>query len=342
MSWNEYKGTYAGVDHVRARDDWADALESWCRYLEAIGRTRETIRTRWYQISRFSRMVGKPIDQVTSMDVVDAVSSARLGLSARKGLRAAIQGFYQWAIEIDGSYGVRTNPAKAVPPMPDSPGGGLICPEDALARAVTHPEPRVRVVCMLAGWLGLRRIEISRLQLTDMEIRGSETILHVNGKGRRQRDLPVPMRLRIEIQSLAADQGDCAYLIPGRRHPQCSVDYVDTLIKRGSGWPPHTLRRRFATVAYANSHDILAVARLLGHASAKTTMRYIGLIDADMAAIVESTAGPWHTVHGTPLPMYSGWASLSHATRGGASDDFRTSFGQPAASMSHTTQTFGM
>ena len=308
MSWNEYEGTYEGVDHVRARADWSDALESWCRYLEAIGRTRQTIRTRWYQISRFSRMVGKPIGQVTSMDVVNAVSDPGLGLSARKGLRAAIQGFYQWAIDVEGTLGVRTNPARAVPPMPDAPGGGLICPEDALARAVTHQDPRVRVVCMLAGWLGLRRIEISRLHPTDMEVRGDETVLHVDGKGRRRRDLPVPVRLRAEIQALTAIQGGCAYLLPGRTHPQCSVDYVDTLIKRGTGWPPHSLRRRFATVAYANSHDILAVARLLGHADSKTTMRYIGLIDADLGNIVESTTTPWH---GTPLPSQSGWHALA-------------------------------
>lgn len=192
--------------------------------------------------------------------------------------------------------------------MPDAPGGGLICPEDALARAVTHQEPRIRVVCMLAGWLGLRRIEISRLHPADMETRGNETVLHVDGKGRRQRDLPVPMRLRLEIRSLAAAQNGCPYLIPGRIHPQCSVDYVDTLIKRGSGWPPHTPRRRFATVAYANSHDILAVARLLGHADSKTTMRHIGLIDADLGNIVESTTTPWH---GTPLPSQSGWSALA-------------------------------
>lgn len=311
MSWNEYKGTYAGVDHVRARDDWADALESWCRYLEAIGRTRETIRTRWYQISRFSRMVGKPIEHVTSMDVVDAVSNPNLGLSARKGLRAAIQGFYQWVIDIEAVRDVHANPARAVPPMPDAPGGGLICPEDALARAVTHHDPRVRVVCMLAGWLGLRRIEISRLHPTDMETRGSETVLHVDGKGRRRRDLPVPMRIQAEIQALTSTQGDCAYLLPGRTHQQCSVDYVDTLIKRGTGWPPHSLRRRFATVAYANSHDILAVARLLGHADSKTTMRYIGLIDADLTTIVESTTIPWHGTHTTTLPSQSGWAALA-------------------------------
>lgn len=310
MIWSEYEGMYS-IEHVHARDDWADALESWCRYLEAIGRTRQTIRTRWYQISKFSRRMGKPLDEVTSMDVVDAVADPGLGLSARKGLRAAIQSFYQWIIDIDGSYGVHDNPAKAVPPMPDAPGGGDICPESALERAVANPDPRVRVACMLAGWLGLRRIEISRVRVTDLEISGSETILHVDGKGRRRRDLPVPMRLRCEILDLTAIQGGCEYLLPGRTHAQCSVDYVDTLVRRGCGYPPHTLRRRFATVAYATSHDILAVARLLGHASVKTTMRYIGLIDADLTAIVESTTSPWTAMHDTVLPSRSGWSGLA-------------------------------
>ena len=309
MSGNEYEGTY-DIVHVRARDDWADTLEAWCRYLEAIGRTRQTIRTRWNQISRFSRRVGKPIGEVTSMDGVDAVADPMLGLSARKGLRAAIQGFYQWEIDIEGTLGVRNNPARAVPPIPDAPGGGSICPEDALARGVTHDHRRVRVVCMLAGWLGLRRIEISRLRAADMEMRGGDTVLHVDGKGRRRRDLPVPARLRSEILELAAAQPGCEYLLPGRTHPHCSVDYVDSLIKRGCGWPPHTLRRRFATVAYANSHDILAVARLLGHADSKTTMRYIGLIGADLDAIVSSTTVPWTAAPGAMLPARSGWSGL--------------------------------
>ena len=40
------------------------------------------------------------------------------------------------------------------------------------------------------------------------------------------------------------------------------------------GWTLHTLRHRFATSAYSAERDLLAVQRLLGHASVATTQRY--------------------------------------------------------------------
>ena len=39
-------------------------------------------------------------------------------------------------------------------------------------------------------------------------------------------------------------------------------------------WTLHTLRHRFATAAYSAERDLLAVQRLLGHASVATTQRY--------------------------------------------------------------------
>ena len=41
------------------------------------------------------------------------------------------------------------------------------------------------------------------------------------------------------------------------------------------GWSMHSLRHRFATVAYAHDRDLLTVQALLGHASPGTTQRYV-------------------------------------------------------------------
>ena len=38
--------------------------------MEAIGRTEETLRTRWYQIVRFSKIVNKSITDVTEDDLI--------------------------------------------------------------------------------------------------------------------------------------------------------------------------------------------------------------------------------------------------------------------------------
>ena len=41
----------------------------------------------------------------------------------------------------------------------------------------------------------------------------------------------------------------------------------------------HTLRHRFATTAYAATHDLFVVAELLGHESVETTEHYVAMPD---------------------------------------------------------------
>ena len=54
----------------------------------------------------------------------------------------------------------------------------------------------------------------------------------------------------------------------------------------------HQLRHTFATTAYANTRDIMAVSALLGHASVATTQGYVGVPHASMrAAVAAATLG---------------------------------------------------
>lgn len=46
-----------------------------------------------------------------------------------------------------------------------------------------------------------------------------------------------------------------------------------------AGWAAHTLRHRFATVAYSTTHDLFVVAELLGHESVETTEHYVAMPD---------------------------------------------------------------
>jgi site-specific recombinase XerD len=52
------------------------------------------------------------------------------------------------------------------------------------------------------------------------------------------------------------------------------------------GWTAHTLRHRFATVAYAGERDLLAVQVLLGHSKPETTRLYVLIPDASLRAAV--------------------------------------------------------
>lgn len=49
--WNSNRKS---CEHVESREDWKESIELWIDWMEAIGRTEETLRTRWYQRSSVS------------------------------------------------------------------------------------------------------------------------------------------------------------------------------------------------------------------------------------------------------------------------------------------------
>ncbi|MDX5145750.1 integrase [Bifidobacterium breve] len=65
--WNSNRKS---CEHVEPREDWKESIELWIDWMEAIGRTEETLRTRWYQIVHFSKIVNKSITDVTEDDLI--------------------------------------------------------------------------------------------------------------------------------------------------------------------------------------------------------------------------------------------------------------------------------
>jgi integrase/recombinase XerC len=54
------------------------------------------------------------------------------------------------------------------------------------------------------------------------------------------------------------------------------------------GWTLHCLRHRFATRAYAKTHDLRAVQLLLGHSSPAVTQCYVGVSGADLRSAMSA------------------------------------------------------
>lgn len=59
---------------------------------------------------------------------------------------------------------------------------------------------------------------------------------------------------------------------------------------RHLGVKAHSLRHRYATLAYHSGHDINAVRDLLGHASVTTTQAYVAVAGEDLRAAAK---GAW-------------------------------------------------
>ena len=66
--WNENRKQY--YTHVEPRADWREPVEKWVDWMDVVGRTKQTLRTRYYQLSRFSRVVNKKINDVNEDDII--------------------------------------------------------------------------------------------------------------------------------------------------------------------------------------------------------------------------------------------------------------------------------
>ena len=153
-------------------------------------------------------------------------------------------------------------------------------------------------IMMLVARLGLRSIEVARLELRDVDWRAGELV--VRGKARRQDRLPLP-----------ADVGEAlaGYLARGRvpagarrlfltctapRGP-IRADLVGDVVERAcrrAGLPrvgPHRLRHALAAELLRRGAGLAAISQVLRHQDLATTALYAKV---DLA-VLRQVAQPW-------------------------------------------------
>jgi integrase/recombinase XerC len=160
---------------------------------------------------------------------------------------------------------------------------------DTQARAGETREPWIlardaAVLALLYG-SGLRLAEALGLRRSEVPTPGSGDAITVNGKGGKQRMVPVlPQVLQLIADYVALCPHDLpadGALFVGTRGGPLSPRVVQLAMAqlRGAlGLPdsatPHALRHSFATHLLARGGDLRAIQELLGHASLSTTQIY--------------------------------------------------------------------
>lgn len=147
------------IDHALPRWDWQDPIDEWMRWQLAVGRSKETLRTRWYQLERFSRITDKPIRDVTADDVIGYFILAEeresgTSLSTKRGVRTSLNAFYKWCIKRGIA---ERNPIDDVPVIPLGVPAGLICPEHAIDEAIKSEDDMTVDMVMLGAWIAPAR-----------------------------------------------------------------------------------------------------------------------------------------------------------------------------------------
>lgn len=207
---------------------------------------------------------------VTGDDLVTWASGHDWTPETRRSARATCRSFFAWAVATGR---MEDDPSGALASVQVGPPSPHPVPEDVLGDVLSRASPRVRVMIRLAAELGLRRGEVALVHARDVQRDLMGWSLRVHGKGGRIRVLPMSDSLAAVVRAEAGE----GYLFPGYYGGHVSPDWVGRLVGRElpQGWSMHSLRHRFATIAYSYDRDLLTVQGLLGHASPGTTQRYV-------------------------------------------------------------------
>lgn len=258
---------------ISAPVPWRRSIEGWTDTLKAAGLSAQTIKSRRYKMVHLAALLmpSGPKD-VTTEQIVQAFARQQWKPETRKAYRNTISSFFRW---LHKSGRRSDDPSLDVPRVKKPHAHPRPCPDRYIAAAMEKATSSERLMIRLGAECGLRRGEIARVHSDDVVADNAGRSLIVRGKGDKQRIVPLPDDLAGIIMDARG------YLFPGRFGGHVEESYIGDHISRllPDGYAAHTLRHRFATTAYAATHDLFVVAELLGHESVETTEHYVAMPD---------------------------------------------------------------
>lgn len=258
---------------ISAPVPWRKSIEGWTDTLKAAGLSAQTIKSRRYKMVHLAALLmpSGPED-VTTEQIVQAFARQQWKPETRKAYRNTISSFFRW---LHKSGRRSDDPSLDVPRVKKPHAHPRPCPDRYIAAAMEMATSSERLMIRLGAECGLRRGEIARVHSDDVVADSGGRSLIVRGKGDKQRIVPLPDDLAGIIMDARG------YLFPGRFGGHVEESYIGDHVSHllPAGYAAHTLRHRFATTAYAATHDLFVVAELLGHESVETTEHYVAMPD---------------------------------------------------------------
>lgn len=219
---------------------------------------------------------------------------------------AAVRSFFRWLSRHEGV----SNPqlrllatprvAKRLP-RPLSPQHAIAVTEEigVISQNASLRSRDIALFALLYG-TGLRISEALGLDVGAAPLPGSEAPLLVQGKGGKQRFVPVIMPVRETVARWLSHHpcpDRAAPLFVGARGKRMNPAIAQRALRTYrelSGLPnhatPHALRHSFATHLLAGGGDLRTIQELLGHAGLATTQRYTAV---DLDRLIEV----WRDTH---------------------------------------------
>jgi len=176
---------------------------------------------------------------------------------------------------------------------PDQVNGLL---DGVAAGKLERPHPaRDRAIFELLYGCGVRVSELAGLNLEDVD--RTERWLRVSGKGRKQRQVPLPGKAAEALERYLSERpvvrDEPAVFLNHRRGRLTDqgirgiVKLYATFVNGDPSIHPHSFRHAYATHLLADGADLRAIQELLGHARLSTTQKYTQVSLTDLMAVYD-------------------------------------------------------
>ncbi len=214
---------------------------------------------------------------------------------------AAVRGLFRFllregVVSVNVARLVRTPKAPKTLPevMTAEQANALI--DGVASQKIERPFPaRDRAIFELLYGCGLRISELAGLELDDID--RAERWLRVRGKGRKERQVPIPKKSAEALERYLAERPvvrDERAVFLNHRGKRLSdrgmrgiVKLYATLLAGDSSIHPHSFRHAYATHLLADGADLRAIQELLGHARLSTTQKYTQVSLTDLMAVYD-------------------------------------------------------
>lgn len=201
-----------------------------------------------------------------------------------------------------------TNPARGVENLPrKTTKRHVYLSADDVGR-LAHEAGKHRPLVLTLAYTGIRWGEAVALRARDVEFRRRRLTIHDNAvqlgvdhavgrtKSRRTRSVPAPGFVLDELAVLCEGRSPDDLVFPGPNggylpRPKSNGGWFAGAVKRSGVQrvTPHDLRHTAASLSISAGVNVLALARMLGHTSAKVTLdTYADLFDSDLDVVAET------------------------------------------------------
>jgi site-specific recombinase XerD len=242
--------------------------------------SQRTIDAYTYHVDRFARFFDKSLDQLGPEEIrtyqLHLIEERKASWSAFNQAVCSLRFLYR--ITLPRPWVVQQVPFGKRPKRLPS----VLGPEEVSQLLACVPLLKHRTILLTLYAAGLRLSEASHLRLADID--GPRMQIHItNGKGRKERLVPISPRLLHELREYWKADRPSNYLFPGKTEDvplssatvQKACKLAAALAGIHKSVTPHTLRHSYATGLLEAGVDLLTISRLLGHSSFITTMVYL-------------------------------------------------------------------